>query len=49
MEQDIIKLVIDTHKKFCEIKKMGEKAAFGHDPAIFYGLALSGECGAFIV
>lgn len=37
--------VLTSHQSLCKIKEMGEKDAFGHDPAIFYSLALSGEVG----
>jgi NTP pyrophosphatase (non-canonical NTP hydrolase) len=45
VDADIFESVLSSHKKLCDIKNMGEKHAFGHDPAVFYGLALSGECG----
>lgn len=38
-------VVLESHRELCAVKKMGEKAAFGHDPAVFYGLALAGEAG----
>lgn len=37
--------VMESHSILCEIKGMGVNDAFGNDPAIFYGLALAGECG----
>lgn len=43
--QDIFSSVLDSHKAMCKIKNMGKMEAFGHNPSIFYGLALSGECG----
>jgi len=37
--------VMESHSILCDIKGMGVNDAFGNDPAIFYGLALAGECG----
>jgi hypothetical protein len=42
---DMISAVRASHKILCGVKEMDEKAAFGQDPAIFYGLALAGEIG----
>lgn len=42
---DIFDSVLTAHKILCDVKQMDEMAAFGHNPAVFYGLALSGECG----
>ncbi len=42
---DMVESVLTSHQSLCSIKEMGEKDAFGHDPAIFYSLALSGEVG----
>ena len=44
-QPDMIRGTMLAHKKLCKSKNMHEKAAFGHEPALFYGLALSGECG----
>jgi NTP pyrophosphatase (non-canonical NTP hydrolase) len=38
-------LILKSHKVICKVKNMGEKEAFGNDPAIYYSLALSGEIG----
>ena len=42
---DMTTSVLESHQVLCKVKDMDEKAAFGQDPAIFYGLAMSGECG----
>lgn len=44
-DNNIIDSVITCHRELCKQKNMGEKDAFGHDPAIFYSLALAGEIG----
>ena len=41
----MVEHVLEAHRSLCEYKNMEEKEAFGHDPAIFYSLALTGECG----
>jgi len=43
--EGLYETVIRSHKALCKAKNMGVKDAFGHDKAIFYGLALCGECG----
>lgn len=42
---DMVESVLESHRVLCEVKNMGENDAFGHNPAILYSLALSGECG----
>lgn len=42
---DMVFSVLEAHESLCAVKKMGPKEAFGHNPAVFYGLALNGECG----
>jgi NTP pyrophosphatase (non-canonical NTP hydrolase) len=44
-DEDIMDLILKSHKVICKVKNMGEKEAFGNDPAIYYSLALSGEIG----
>ncbi len=44
-EEDNFRSVIRSHKTICEVKGMGEKEAYGQDPALFYSLAICGEAG----
>jgi len=38
-------MVLESHKAVCEAKQMGMKEAFGHQPVVFYSLALGAESG----
>jgi NTP pyrophosphatase (non-canonical NTP hydrolase) len=44
-EEDLMASVIRSHKAICEAKKMGEKDAYGNDPAVYYTLGVCGEAG----
>lgn len=44
-EEDLFRSVVDSHKVLCEVKKMDEKAAYGQNPAVYYGLGICGEAG----
>lgn len=46
--EDMATSVSESHKVLCTVKNMDENAAFGHDPAVFYSSALSGECGELL-
>jgi NTP pyrophosphatase (non-canonical NTP hydrolase) len=43
--EDIFKSMIRSHEAVCAAKKMGEKEAYGQDPAVYYTLAINGEAG----
>ncbi len=44
-DDDIKKMILESHKAICKAKNMGEKDAYGHDPGSYYTLALCGEAG----
>jgi NTP pyrophosphatase (non-canonical NTP hydrolase) len=44
-EEDLFSSVIRSHKVICKVKQMGEKDAYGNDPALYYTLAIGSECG----
>jgi NTP pyrophosphatase (non-canonical NTP hydrolase) len=44
-EEDISTSIIDSHRALCKVKNMGEKEAYGHDPALYYALGVCGEAG----
>lgn len=44
-EEDLASSIIRSHKAVCEAKQMEENAAYGHDPAVYYSLAICGEAG----
>ena len=41
----IMASVIRSHKAICKAKNMGEKDAYGHDPAMYYALGICSEAG----
>lgn len=43
--EDLSTTVLKSHQALCEVKRMGEKEAYGHDPALYYALGLCGEAG----
>lgn len=43
--QDIHVSVMESHKAICLAKNMGENEAYGNNPALYYTLAIAGECG----
>lgn len=44
-EEDISTSILDSHRALCKVKNMGEKEAYGHDPALYYALGVCGEAG----
>jgi len=44
-EEDLSASIIRSHKAICEVKQMGEKDAYGNDPAMYYTLGICGEAG----
>lgn len=44
-EEDMMASIIRSHKAICESKRMGEKDAYGNDPAVYYTLGVCGEAG----
>jgi NTP pyrophosphatase (non-canonical NTP hydrolase) len=44
-EEDLSASIIRSHKAICEVKRMGEKDAYGNDPAMYYTLGICGEAG----
>jgi len=44
-QEDLSSSIIESHKAICEVKMMGEKEAYGNDPAVYYTLAICGESG----
>jgi len=44
-EEDLSSNIIKSHKALCKVKQMGEKEAYGNDPAVYYTLGVCGEAG----
>lgn len=44
-DEDLSSSIIRSHKALCKVKNMGEKAAYGNDPAVYYTLGVCGEAG----
>ena len=44
-QEDLSSSIVRSHKALCEAKRMEEKAAYGHDPAVYYTLGVCGEAG----
>ena len=44
-DEDISVSIIESHRALCAVKNMGEKEAYGHDPALYYSLGICGEGG----
>lgn len=44
-DEDLSASIIRSHKAICEVKRMGEKDAYGNDPAMYYTLGICGEAG----
>ncbi len=42
---DIFTSIVESHKVLCNIKQMGEKEAYGQNPAFYYAAAVSAESG----
>lgn len=38
-------IILSSHEAVCASKEMDENEAFGHHPAVYYSLAMCGECG----
>ena len=45
---DIHSNIIRSHKAICEVKQMGEKEAYGNDPAMYYSMGVAGESGELL-
>ena len=45
---DIFSSIVKSHKILCKVKQMGEKEAYGQNPAFYYGSAVSGEAGEMV-
>lgn len=43
--EDMAASVVRSHIAVCKAKRMSRKAAYGQDPAVYYGLAIAGESG----
>ena len=43
--EDIHTSVLESHKAICSAKNMNEREAYGNNPALYYTLAIAGECG----
>jgi NTP pyrophosphatase (non-canonical NTP hydrolase) len=44
-QEDLSASITESHKAICKVKKMGEKDAYGNDPAMYYTLGICGESG----
>ncbi len=44
-EEDISSAVLRSHVAVCKAKGMGEKDAYGQDPALYYSAAIAAEAG----
>lgn len=44
-DEDLSASIIRSHKAICRAKSMGEKEAYGNDPAVYYTLGICGEAG----
>lgn len=44
-DEDMSVTILQSHRALCAAKKMGEKQAYGHDPAMYYSLGVCGEAG----
>lgn len=44
-DEDLSASIVRSHKAICEAKRMGEKDAYGNDPAMYYTLGICGEAG----
>jgi NTP pyrophosphatase (non-canonical NTP hydrolase) len=45
---DIFSSIVESHKVLCQIKQMGEKEAYGQDPAFYYSAGVAGEAGELL-
>jgi NTP pyrophosphatase (non-canonical NTP hydrolase) len=43
--EDLSASIIRSHVALCRAKQMGEKEAYGNDPAMYYTLGICGEAG----
>lgn len=43
--EDNLRSVVRSHVAICKAKGMGEKEAYGQDPALYYSAAISAEAG----
>jgi len=44
-QEDLSASIIESHVAICKAKQMGEKEAYGNDPAVYYTLGVCGEAG----
>ncbi len=44
-EEDLSASIVRSHIALCEAKHMGEREAYGNDPAMYYTLGICGEAG----
>lgn len=44
-DEDMSVAILQSHRALCATKKMGEKEAYGHDPALYYAMGTVGEAG----
>ncbi len=44
-EESLEVTILASHRAICEAKQMGEKEAYGNDPALYYTLGVCGEAG----
>ncbi len=42
---NLFESISKSHKAICKAKEMGEKEAYGNDPAVYYTLGVCGEAG----
>jgi NTP pyrophosphatase (non-canonical NTP hydrolase) len=45
---DIFSAIVESHKILCNIKQMGEKEAYGQNPAFYYSAGVAGEAGELL-
>lgn len=45
---DIFSAIVESHKILCHVKQMGEKEAYGQDPAFYYSAGVAGEAGELL-
>lgn len=44
-DEDLFISILESHKAICEAKGMGEKEAYGQEPAAYYTMAICSEAG----
>jgi NTP pyrophosphatase (non-canonical NTP hydrolase) len=43
--EDFMSHILESHRALCAVKNMGMKEAYGHDPFLYYTVAMAGEVG----